>query len=79
VGGICHRNLYQPLADRTFCPTPYPNLTRSLPSLTRLTSRRQFRLYPNPPQHFDDFYAVSTILQRKGAFMETKWPLPFEK
>ena len=33
MGGTCHRSLYQLLADRTFCPTPYPSLTRSLPSL----------------------------------------------
>ena len=34
MGGICHPNLNQSLADRMFCPTPYPRLTHSLPSLT---------------------------------------------
>lgn len=54
LGGTCHPNLYQSLADRMFCPTPYPCLTRSLPSLTQYRSRRQFRLYRNQRQHFSD-------------------------
>ena len=44
----------QPLADRTSCPTLYPNLTRSLPSLTQRQSRHQFRPYRNRHQHFED-------------------------
>jgi hypothetical protein len=68
VGGICHPNLNQSLADRMFCPTPYPRLTHSLPSLTltQYRSRRRFRLYRNQCQHFLD--------QQPMADRQTLWP-----
>ena len=66
-GGPCHPNLYQSLADRMFCPTPYPRLTRSLPSLTQSPE-------PSPVPPAAGTSASILVINTANGRRATLWP-----
>jgi len=52
-----------------FCPIPYPSLTRSLPKLTPLQSRRRFRPCRNQHQHFPQLFSPRGVSLFKKQLM----------